>query len=300
MNFGDRLDKAVREKESVAVIGIDPRVANLPPALRAQAEQGGDNLTEAFAAFGQGIVDAVQEHVPAVKPNIAFFEAHGLPGLEAYNLICAHARRKGLLVIGDVKRGDIGSTASAYASGLLAGALGNHDALTLNPYLGTDSIKPFLDAASERDQGVFVLVKTSNPSSKELQDLKLASGETVAEAAAGLVAAWGSEDIGESGLSSVGAVVGATHPRELARYRELMPHAPFLVPGYGAQGGSADDVVGAFHDNGSGALVNASRSVIFAWQKDDSPDDWQEATRRAACTMNLDLLTALKCAGKWG
>ncbi len=306
MHFGDRLTAAVRAKGSVAVIGIDPRVASLPPRLAREAAEGGSALTSALQAFGLGIIDAVQDLVPAVKPNIAFFEAHGLPGLQAYHRICEHARSKHLIVIGDVKRGDIGSTAAAYAQGLLQPAppsgtdgLGPHDALTLNPYLGRDSLTPFTDLTGVAGQGVFILVKTSNPSSKDLQDLPLAEGGTVAEATAKLVAELGADRRGETGLSDIGAVVGATHPAELGHVRRLMPHAPLLLPGYGSQGGTARDVVDAFGEGASGAVVNASRSVIFAWQKQDSPDQWQDAARSAAARMNEDLISALSAAGKW-
>lgn len=320
--FGDRLDAAVREKKSVAVVGIDPTLALLPPDLARRAGEGSSGLYAALSDYCLGIVTAVMDLVPAIKPNIAFFEAFGMHGLSVYKSVCLTAADAGLLVIGDVKRGDIGSTAAAYAQGLLDAPrisldnlsdippeqfqemvgvlLGPHDALTLNPYLGSDSITPFIDKGCGQGQGFFVLVKTSNPSSVELQDLQLAAGGTVAEHMAGLVDGWGRGSVGRCGLSSVGAVVGATHPAELGRYRELMPNAPFLVPGYGAQGGTAADVVPAFREDGSGAVVNASRSILQAWKKEDTPDDWQGAARRAAMAMNGDLREALSDAGKWG
>lgn len=320
--FGDRLDAAVREKKSVAVVGIDPTPALLPPELARRAGEGAAGMYSALSDYCLGIVTSVMDLVPAIKPNIAFFEAFGMHGLSVYKSVCLTAADAGLLVIGDVKRGDIGSTAAAYAQGLLDAPkvslsgltevppehfqdlvgvlLGPHDALTLNPYLGSDSITPFTERGCSRGQGFFVLVKTSNPSSAELQDLRLAEGGTVAEHMAVLVNGWGGDAIGDSGLSSVGAVVGATHPAELGRYRELMPNAPFLVPGYGAQGGTAADVVPAFRQDGSGAVVNASRSILQAWKKEDSPDDWQGAARRAVIAMNGDLREALSAAGKWG
>ncbi len=320
--FGDRLDAAIREKKSVAVIGIDPTLAMLPPDLARRAEEGASGLYAALSDFCLGIVAAVSDLVPAIKPNIAFFEAFGMHGLSIYKSVCLTAADMGLLVIGDVKRGDIGSTAAAYAQGLLdapraaladlsslppeqfqdkVGVLiGPHDALTLNPYLGEDSILPFIERGRGRGQGFFVLVKTSNPSSAQVQDLRLESGETVAERVAGLAAGWGEGTVGKSGLSSVGAVVGATHPRELGRYRELMPNAPFLVPGYGAQGGTAADVTPAFRGDGSGAVVNASRSVLQAWKKADDAGEWQMAARQAVLDMNADLQNALRAAGKGG
>lgn len=315
-HFGDRLFALSKVRKSAACIGIDPRLESLPPELCETAAKGPSGISEALTTFGVGIVAAVRDLVPAVKPNIAFFEAYGVNGIIAYNAICAYARSHGLLVIGDVKRGDIGSTAAAYAEGLLEEAtevpeaerderpaltkLGPHDALTLNPYLGSDSLRPFFDKGLPAGQGFFALVKTSNPSSAELQDLELKSGGTLAMAAARLVDSLGKDHVGKHGLSAVGAVVGATHPAELAEYRRLMPRAPLLVPGYGAQGGGAGDVVGAFREDGSGALVNASRSVIFAWKEKKRPGEWQLAAREAAQEMNRDLENALRAAGKWG
>ncbi len=320
--FGDRLDAAVRERKSVAVVGIDPTLALLPPQLAARAGESSAGLYAALSEFCLGMVAAVADLVPAIKPNIAFFEAFGMHGLSIYKSVCLTAADLGVLVIGDVKRGDIGSTAAAYAEGLLDGErvslsdltemapeqfqekvgalIGPHDALTLNPYMGSDSTGPFIARGCGRGQGFFILVKTSNPSSAELQDLPLADGGTVAEHVATLVDGWGADHVGASGLSSVGAVVGATHPEELGRYRELMPAAPFLVPGYGAQGGSAADIVGAFREDGSGAVVNASRSILAAWRKEDNPEDWRAAARRAVVAMNEDLNSALQAAGKWG
>lgn len=322
LHFGDRLVEAVRAKHSVAVVGIDPTKELLPPSLASLADSGPQGLTAALGEFCLGIINSVADLVPAVKPNIAFFEAFGMHGFPIYKSICLAADSAGLLVIGDVKRGDIGSTAAAYATGLLDAQridltevgsitdmnkfqesvgvlLGPHDALTLNPYLGSDSIKPFTDKGLARGQGFFILVKTSNPSSADIQNLELASGGTVAEHVATLVDGWGRGSVGEYGLSAVGAVVGATHPEELARYRELMPESPFLVPGYGAQGAGATDVVGAFREDGTGALVNASRSILGAWKKENNPDDWRGAARRAAIAMNTDLQSALMQAGKW-
>ena len=307
-NFADRLAAAVRAKKSVAVIGIDPSFDKFPPALQEMVDDPA-NRQEALELFGKGIIDAVKDLVPAVKPNIAFFEAHGVAGIMAYITICAHAHAAGLLVIGDVKRGDIGTTAEAYAAGLLRPAakfgrvanpfqIGPHDALTINPYLGYDSIGPFLDEAQENGQGLFILVKTSNPTSGELQDLELKDGGTVAQSTAKLVNIWGKAHKGKSGLSAVGAVVGATHPEELAAFRALMPDTFLLLPGYGAQGGTAEGIIPAFRADGSGAIVNASRSVLYAWRKENSPQDWQGAARKATVEMNADLNAALIKAGK--
>lgn len=308
-NFGDRLLAAVKDKKSVAVVGIDPQLDLFPPELQEVVDDLGERQ-KALEIFGTGIIDAVADLVPAVKPNIAFYETFGLAGTAAYIAICAHALKKGLIVIGDVKRGDISSTAAAYAAGLLRplpapGAradnpfqFGPHHAITINPYLGKDNVDPFLKAADPNGQGLFVLVKTSNPSSAEIQDLPLAAGGTVAEAVAKLVDGWGQGRVGASGLSSVGAVVGATHPQMLARFRELMPRAPLLLPGYGAQGGTAAGIMPAFLPDGGGAVVNASRSVIYAWRKAAPGTKWQDAARDAAAAMNADINGELAKCGK--
>ena len=307
-NFGDRLFEASKAKKSVTVVGIDPAFDKFPPALQEMVDDP-VNRQDALEIFGKGIIDAVKDHVPAVKPNIAFYEAHGVPGIMAYITVCSYAHSKGLLVVGDIKRGDIGSTAAAYAEGMMRPAaqtgklanpfqIGPHDAVTLNPYLGYDSIGPFFDAAQANAQGLFILVKTSNPTSAELQDLELKDGGTLAEATAKLVSKWSERMLGESGLSAIGAVVGATHPDELGKYRELMPDTSFLIPGYGAQGGTAQGIMGGFRSDGSGAIVNASRSVIYAWRKENKPDDWQGAAERAVIAMNADINTALKDSGK--
>ncbi|MDR3211894.1 MAG: orotidine-5'-phosphate decarboxylase [Planctomycetota bacterium] len=319
-SFSDRMARAVREKQSVVVVGIDPVVESLPPDLARLAGEGTEGLFKALMDFCIGIIDSVFDLVPAIKPNIAFFEAYGVDGLMVYKLVCLAAERAGLMVIGDVKRGDIGSTATAYARALLdaprlfttgtvgvhasfservGSLLGPHAALTLNPYLGSDSILPFLERGLPRGQGFFILVKTSNPSAGEIQDLVLAEGGTLAERVASLVTEWGRDTISpESGLASVGAVVGATNPGELARYRALMPDAPFLLPGYGAQGAGAMDVVDAFRPDGSGGLVAASRSILNAWKKVGS-SDWREAARGEVVNMNNDLRDTLSQVGKW-
>jgi orotidine-5'-phosphate decarboxylase len=211
-----------------------------------------------------------------VKPQSAFFEAHGVDGVHAFWDACAYARDAGLLVIADAKRGDIGSTAEAYAQAFS----GRSDALTVNPYLGGDSVAPFVEAARRDGSGVFCLVKTSNRGSADVQDLELADGRKVWERIAELVGEWGSDAMGEGGLSAVGAVVGATFPQEIARARRLLPNAPFLLPGIGAQGGSPADVAAAFTDKPGSALVSASRSVIYA--ADASGGDWRAAAAAEA------------------
>lgn len=312
MNFADRLIAGVKQKRSHAVVGIDPVLSKLPAYLREQAAaQYGQTARGAAAAlvgFSRLVIDAVADHVALVKPQSAFFEVHGAPGVEAFWETVRYARSKGLQVIADAKRGDIGTTAEAYAA-----AFFGHpnpmdswedpeqwsDALTVNPYLGSDGLVPFVNRCQARGTGIFVLVKTSNPSSGELQDQELFSGENVAQQVAKLVHYLGGRLVGESGYSSVGAVVGATYPEDLARYRREMPRAILLVPGYGAQGGTAADVVPAFGDDGLGAVVNASRSVIFAYKRAEvSPVEASEAIARAAESMNHDINGALQAAGK--
>lgn len=290
-NFADRLHDACQAKNSVVCVGLDPRPGQLPPQLAPER-----SVVAATESFCRSILEAVADLAVAVKPNIAFFEALGPAGVDLYSRLCAAAQDAGLLVIGDIKRGDIGSTAAAYAQAHLGAPAENpfahHDAVTLSAYLGSDGIRPFLDRAVAHGQGLFLLVKTSNPSSAELQDLELKQGGTVAEALARLVTMWGEGHCGAAGFSAVGTVVGATHGEELARLRALMPRTPFLLPGYGAQGAGAGDVVGAFNEDGFGGVVNASRSILFAYEKEGT-EDFAGAARRATAAMREDLNRAL-------
>jgi len=314
-NFADRLIQGVKQKRSHAVVGIDPVLSKLPAYMREEAAakfgQTSRGAAAALVSFSRLVIDAVAEHVSLVKPQSAFFEVHGAPGVEAFWETVRYARSKGLQVIADAKRGDIGTTAEAYAA-----AFFGHpnpleswedpeqvtDCLTVNPYLGSDGLVPFVNRCQARGTGIFVLVKTSNPSSGELQDQELFSGENVAQQVAKLVHYLGGRLVGESGYASVGAVVGATYPEDLARYRREMPRAIILVPGYGAQGGTAADVPAAFNDDGLGAVISASRSVIFAYAKqgapEPSPAEAREAIARAAEAMNREINQALKDAGK--
>lgn len=317
----DRLIEAIENAQNPSVVGLDPTPALVPPQVVASfadevrdsvedpAEIPAAQLAVAYFEFNRAIIDAVADIVPAVKPQIAMYEAIGPAGVDAYTMTCEYAQQQGLYVLGDIKRGDIGSTAAAYA-GHLSGVTGadgeaqpfdpwHEDAVTVNPYLGTDGITPFVDAAAASDKDIFVLVRTSNPSSKELQELDLADGGKLYEHVADLVEGWGSATIGSHGYSRVGAVVGATHPEEGAALRERMPHTFFLVPGYGAQGGTAAGVAGMFDKNGSGAIVNSSRGIIGAWKKtgeyrddmsaDEALDLVASAARRAASDMRDDL-----------
>jgi orotidine-5'-phosphate decarboxylase len=259
-HFSDRLADAVERKRSQLVVGLDPVVEKMP------AEVDGD-----LFAFCSGIVDAIEPYAVGVKPQSAFFEAHGPEGVRAFAQVCEYARAAGLIVIADAKRGDIGSTARAYAEAFIPLA----DAVTVNPYLGGDSVEPFLDACRREGAGIFCLVKTSNPGSADVQDVVLADGRKLWQHVAGLVRDWGEQLIGDCGLSSVGAVLGATFPGILAEARELLPRSVLLLPGIGAQGGQPADVAGAFAAGRASAVVSASRSVIYAYT--EGGGDWQSA-----------------------
>ena len=293
MNYADRLEAAVLAKQSPCVIGLDPHLHLLPSEFEAAKDPSACTADVAadVERFLFEVIDAIHEYTPAVKPQSAFFEALGSAGVLVWERVVARAHDAGLLVIGDVKRGDIGSTAAAYARAFLTGGPGIDprtlcDAITINPYLGTDSVAPFLEACREASAGLYVLVRTSNPSSAELQ----AQGEPpLMHQVAALVEAWGSELIGEAGFSAVGAVVGATHPAELKDLRARMPHAPLLLPGYGAQGAGAEDVVGGFSAGISGALINSSRGVLFAG---GDQANWKDACRGAALAMTEELRAA--------
>lgn len=302
----DRLIDAIKEKGNPSVAGLDPTLEMIPDFLKEKyfAEYGKtpEAVAAMFLEFNTNIIDALADVVPAVKPQIAMYEKFGIPGLEAYNKTCRYAAEKGLIVIGDIKRGDISSTAAAYAAHLGGADIeGVHvdtwyeDSVTLNPYMGSDGIKPFLDYCEKYDKGLFILVKTSNPSSSELQDLVLENGETVYEASGQLVEEWGEALRGKYGYSSVGAVVGATHREQGTELRKKLPHTFFLVPGYGAQGGGAADVAGFFDENGIGAIINSSRGITSAYKKDENFTDEQyaEAARAAAIRMKEDLAAVL-------
>lgn len=270
-HFSDRLADAVERKRSQLVVGLDPVHEQLPGELRAEP------APDAFVRFCCGIVDAVAPHAVAVKPQSAFFEALGADGVRAFEQVCEYARAAELLVIADAKRGDIGSTARAYAAAFVeprGDAPPLADAVTVNPYLGGDALEPFLAACRRDGAGLFCLVKTSNPGGADVQDATLSDGRPLWQHVAGLVRAWGDDLVGERGLSAVGAVVGATFPREVAEARRLLPRAVLLLPGVGAQGGSPADVAPAFAGGPASALVAASRSVIYAYR---AGGDWRSA-----------------------
>jgi len=300
---GDMIDRLIENIErcgAPVVVGLDPTFEIIPEKILDDSVKSFGESPESAAfsilKFNREIIDAVTGIVPAVKPNIAFYERYGLDGIRAYIMTIEYAMGRGLMVIGDIKRGDIGSTAAAYAGhiepSLLFGRkfeIWNEDAVTLNPYLGEDSIKPFLDVLKNRDRGVFILVKTSNEGSADIQDLMVEKGPLY-EHVAGLVSEWGSGEglMGERGYSKVGAVVGATHADVGARLRELMPHTFFLVPGYGAQGAGAKDVRKFFDSKGSGAIVNSSRGIIGAWKAEGKGAGHVGKSARAAALRMIE------------
>jgi orotidine-5'-phosphate decarboxylase len=277
-HFADRLMEAVERKRSHVVVGLDPDYALLPPDLLAAQEgrlyESSDcRKVAAYREFLFSLLPRVAARSAAVKIQLAYFEAAGAEGWRLYQDLVGEAQSLGCLVIADAKRGDIGSTAEAYARAHLevAGA----DALTVNPLFGTDGLEPFLRRVRQTGKGVFILVKTSNPSSAELQDVELAEGGSLSQRLARLTAQWAAGAIGASGYSSVGAVVGATHPEQALALRRLMPGVPLLIPGYGAQGGRAPDLAGLFDSQGLGAVVNSSRAIIYAHR--NRPGNWLDA-----------------------
>lgn len=283
VNFADRVADAVERKRTQLVVGLDPLLDLLPVELQGEAVLGRAAAASAVARFCKGIVDAVGPYVVAVKPQSAFFEALGADGVRALEEVCDYARSTGLLVIADAKRGDIGSTARAYASAFLEprdGADPLADAVTASPLLGHDSCEPFLAACRRHGAGVFFLVRTSNAGATEVQDATLSDGRPLWQYLAELVHEWGRPLVGEHGLSSVGAVVGATHPRAVSEARKLMPQTLLLLPGVGAQGATPADVARAFTSGPASALVTASRSVIFAYR--GTEEDWRTAAGAAA------------------
>ena len=306
-HFADRLCEAIARKGSAVMVGLDPRLESLPADLLAACREAYGASTraagEALWQFNRAIIDAVHDLVPVVKPQLAFYERYGLEGLQAYVRTVRHAQAAGLLVIADAKRNDIGPTALGYAEAFLGPTRlfeqtvpGDFeaDALTVNAFLGHEGIQPFIDRAQQHDRGLFVLVKTSNASSGELQDLPVA-GRPVYEHLAELVESWGAVSRGSCGYSAVGAVVGATYPEQARRLRVLMPHTIFLLPGYGTQGATAADVVGCFDASGYGAIVNASRSINFAFHSPAYTGmPYAEAARAATLQMINELRQALE------
>ena len=312
-HFADRLQAAIQDKQNPTVMGLDPMLSYVPERIVSfyQKELDDPLLATGLSIyeFNRRLIDSVCDLIPAVKPQLAYYEQYGIHGIEALRQTIAYAHKKDLLVILDGKRNDIGSTADAYARAYLGQTQwidGSEneamaaDALTVNAYLGADGITPFLKQAKEHGKGLYILVRTSNPSAGDLQDLKLEDGRTVYEAMAGLVSDWGKDLIGESGYAAAGAVVGATWPQQAETLRRLMPHTPILVPGYGAQGATADDTMPNFDEQGNGAIVNASRSLMCAWKKHGmDQDQFDLAARKEAMAMKQALSEALRKSGRW-
>ncbi len=302
----DRLISKIEERQNPTVVGLDPTYAMIPNFIKEEMlETYGKTpkaVAEMFIKFNKDILDEVAPFIPAVKPQIAMYEQYGLEGLRAYIETIHYAKEKGLVIIGDIKRGDIASTAAAYA-GHIAGVeiegesfdLWEEDAVTLNPYMGFDGIEPFIKACNEKDRGLFILVKTSNPSGVELQDL-LVDGTPIYDKAADLVHKWGRMTMGTKGYSRIGAVVGATYKEQGMELRRRMPNTFFLVPGYGAQGGKAEDLKDYFDEKGSGIIVNSSRGIIAAYQKDSevSEREFAIASKKAVLAMRADLQGVMK------
>jgi orotidine-5'-phosphate decarboxylase len=286
LSFGDRLAAAVDERKSQLLVGLDPRPELLPVELRGDIHHGRASAADAVGRFCRGLIDAVSPYVVGVKPQLAFFETLGADGMRAFEDTCDYARAANLLVLADAKRGDIGSTARAYADAYLEGREDRSppvDALTVNPYLGGDSIEPFVAACRRNGTGIFCLVKTSNAGSADIQDAALSDGRRVWQQVAELVNEWGQDLVGERGLSSVGAVVGATYPRAVGEARRLMPRAILLLPGIGAQGATPADVARAFTSGPASALVPVSRAVIYAFRVDGA--DWRKAAAAEAARL---------------
>lgn len=305
MSF-DRLIEGIKKTKNPTVAGLDPKLDFIPAYIKEQAfARYGKTLegaAEALYQFNVGLIDALCDIVPAVKPQAAYYEMYGWQGVQALKKTIDYAGSKGMFVITDAKRNDIGTTMEAYAKAHLGDvevegesfAPFGSDALTVNAYLGTDGVKPVLDVCRENDKGLFVLVKTSNPSSGELQDRRLEDELTIYRTMGNMCEKWGEELPGKYGYSGVGAVVGATYPAQLGELRKALPHTFFLVPGYGAQGGGAADVAPAFDENGLGAIINSSRGIMCAWKKEEGldPKDYAQAARREAVRMR-DEITAL-------
>lgn len=305
-NAIDRLIDKIKETGNPTVMGLDPRYEMLPECVTNKFPKTLEGAAQAIIEYNKALIDETCDIIPAIKPQIAFYEMFGVPGMKAFEETCKYAKEKGMIVIVDAKRGDIGSTAAGYSNAYLGKtkigdieeSIFDVDFITVNPYMGTDCVKPFIEDCKKYNKGLFILVKTSNPSSGELQDIKLESGEEVYTNVAKLVEKWGEELRGEYNYSSIAAVVGATCPKQLEDIRKTAPHTFFLIPGYGAQGGKPEDIALGFDKNGLGGIVNASRSLMCAYKSDRWKDEFQEsdyakATRAEAIRMKEELNSVL-------
>lgn len=305
-NMMDRLIDKIKETNNPTVIGIDPKYDMIPECIKNKYEQNMEGVAKAIEEFNKALIDATFDIIPAVKINIAFYEMYGLEGMKVFEETCKYAKEKGMLVMADIKRGDIGSTSKAYSNAFLGRTqigekeekIYDVDFVTLNPYMGIDSVKPFIEDCKKYNKGAFIIVKTSNPSSGDLQDLKLENGEEVYTRVAKLVEEWGEDLRGKYEYSSISAVVGATYPKQLKDLRKTAPHTFFLIPGYGAQGGKAEDIALGFDSNGIGGIVNSSRGLMCAYKSDLWKDKYTEerfaeATRQEAIRMRNELNNAI-------
>ncbi len=297
----DKLIDAIKRTDNPSVVGLDTCLDYLPEEMLAKVNSLEDAAEQIFE-FNKNIIDNIYDIVPAVKVQVAYYEMYGYQGLKAFKQTVDYAKSKGMLVIADVKRNDIGSTAGCYSKAYLSGVVVgdkkitafDSDYITVNGYLGSDGILPFVKDCKENDKGLFILVKTSNPTSGELQDKKFENGNTLYEEMGDLVEKWGSELIGKYGYSSIGAVVGATHREQAEIIRKRNPHTFFLIPGYGAQGGKAEDLAVCFV-NGIGGIVNSSRGILCAYKKEKYQGlDYAKAARQASIDMREDLNSAIK------
>ena len=310
MNTIDKLIENTIRTKNPSVVGLDPDIGKIPACYKINAKSNDpfEAVANVIYAWGRDVIDAVEGLVPAVKPQMAFYEKYGSRGVAAFEKTVVYAKAKGLVVIEDAKRNDIGNTAAAYADGhlgcveLLDGSRApsfDADFLTVTPFLGSESLRPFIDVCQKNGKGVFILVKTSNASSGEMQDVVMSDGVTISESIARYVSKWADTCLGGHGYSSIGAVVGATYPEEAASLRRLMPRSYFLVPGYGAQGGGAKDVLPCFNEDGLGAVVNSSRGVLYAHMTCEeraqcSREEYLNRVRTAAWQMQKDIYSALK------
>lgn len=307
MNAIDRLIDKIKETNNPTVMGLDPRYEMLPKCVTDKYACDLEGVSKAIIEYNKALIDETYDIIPAIKPQIAFYEMFGIPGMKAFEETCKYAKEKGMIIIADIKRGDIGSTAQGYSNAYLGKtkigdkeeSIFDVDFITVNPYMGTDCVKPFIDDCKKYDKGIFILVKTSNPSSGELQDLKLENNQEVYLQVTNLVEKWGEDLRGKHGYSSIAAVVGATYPEQLEQIRKEAPHTYFLIPGYGAQGGKAGDIALGFDSNGLGGIVNASRSLMCAyksdmWKDKFKEDDYAKATRAEAIRMRDEINKAIK------
>lgn len=304
-NAIDRLIDKIKQMNNPTVMGLDPRYDLLPECIKSKCGEDEESILDGILEFNKKLIDSVSDIIPAVKPQLAFYEMFGPKGMECFRATCEYAKENGMLVIADCKRGDIGSTCTGYSNaylgktnvGKIDKSFYDIDFITVNPYLGSDGVKPFIEDCKKYDKGLFILVKTSNPSSGELQDLRLENGKTIYEEVGALVNDWGKDYIGQYGYSSVGAVVGATYPKQMENLRVAMPNTFFLIPGYGAQGGKAEDIALGFKD-GIGGIVNASRSLMCAYKSDRwsskyTDEEYYKATREEALRMRDELNSAI-------